>query len=154
MTTLDGRRPPPLNPTLLTPEVIACIATAVEQGMYIERACVLADVSKPAFYSWLKAAEDPEGNPLCKDLANAVKKAESLHQQARLSEIRAAGAQPHNWMAAAWQLERRYRNEYALQPQPGSDGSLQIKIILEQPRSIEPATDAEVRVLPAPEIVT
>lgn len=142
-------------PTLLSPDVQEILCAAIRKGLYVEDACALANISKGSYYQWLKAAD--EGNPICINLLNALKKAEAEHKEEKLSQIAAAGQKPHNWMAAAWQLERRYQNQYGQKQQLEATGEIVFRVLRDAPRLIEDepgqVTEAEYReLLPEPEI--
>ena len=131
----------PGRPTSLTPYVQESICKSLREGLYLNRACHLAGIDESTFHKWRKDAE--EGKELYIEFFKSLKRAEAEHQQEKLAQIAAAGKKAHYWGAAAWQLERRYKSEYALAPQPGSDTpqSITIKVELvatrQQPRVIE-----------------
>jgi len=127
-------------PTLLTPALIQVIAAAVRQGMYIERACNLAGISKMTYYSWLDAAQ--QGNPICNDLVDACKRAEAEHQADMLATINRCAREEHGWLPAMTHLERRYRSEYGQQREVAP---VQVQVIntIEVVRAV-PAIEGEV----------
>ena len=139
------------RPTALTAITQEIICKAISQGMYIERACALADIDKGTYYDWLaKAAKGEE--PYIHFL-HAAQKAEAEHQSRNLALIAEAAQVPHYWSAAAWQLERRYQREYALQPvDPVARAPIiQVKIIVQDTRKASRVIEGKaIRELPAP----
>ena len=86
------------RPSKYTPEVVARIVEALEQGATYEAAAAHAGVHYDTLNEWRK------GFP---EFSEALKKAEAeaeLHWLEQIESAAAAGA----WQAAAWRLERRY----------------------------------------------
>ena len=86
------------RPSKYTPETVARIVEALEQGATYEAAAAHAGISYETFNAWRKGfPEFPE----------AVKKAEAKAELHWLEQIETAAAEGA-WQAAAWRLERRY----------------------------------------------
>lgn len=130
------------RPTVLTVEILDRICSLVRVGNYIETAANVAGVSKDTLYRWLKRGarmnrkveKDPSVEVSQQDrmlmdfsdsLLEAVATAEA--QDAAIIGRAAAGsaavtdpntgavlqpAQPGDWRAAAWRLERRNRRHW------------------------------------------
>lgn len=66
-------------------------------------ACIMSGISHHAFYDWIKKHDD---------FAEDVKKARLTAKDQCVKIVRKAALK--TWQAAAWYLERRFRNEYAM----------------------------------------
>lgn len=91
------------NAMKYSPELTAEIATYVREGNTKQDACLLADISRDCFYKWMDDKSE---------FAAAIIKAESECKARNIKLIQKAAIT--TWQAAAWWLERRYRDEYAL----------------------------------------
>ncbi len=78
------------------------ICEKLRSGNSRNDACILSDINQDTFYEWLKKPEFSE----------AVKKAEIEFKERNIMLIQAAAIK--SWQAAAWLLERKYSEEYAL----------------------------------------
>lgn len=76
-------------------------------------ACALVGISAETLYTWLK--EKPE-------FSESVKKARMVAKDQCIKIIRRAGLK--SWMAAAWYLERRFRDEYSTKHNVTHDGAI------------------------------
>lgn len=85
-----------------TPEKVKEICKTLETGMSNRDACILNDITEETFYTWI------ETHP---EFSEAVKKAHSKNKQRSVLLIQKAAEQ--TWQAAAWWLERKYKDEYA-----------------------------------------
>ena len=84
------------------------ICKFIEEGNTYEDSAVLAGVSRSSFYSWYT-----EKHKLFhKDFKEAVIKSEIICKRRNINVIQRASYK--SWTAAAWYLERRYSDEYAL----------------------------------------
>lgn len=79
------------------------ICQYIEQGSNYEDAAALAGIGESTFYDWKK--EKPE-------FVEALKKAELKCKQRNIQVIQKAGKK--NWTAAAWWLERKYPEQFAV----------------------------------------
>ncbi len=79
------------------------ICANLEAGYTQANAAILAGISEETFYKWKN--EKPE-------FSESLKKALAAFEQENLDIIKAARAK--TWMAAAWILERRFRDDYSL----------------------------------------
>lgn len=92
-------RPPKKNPMTVT-KLIA----AFQQSFTVEEACAYAEISRVTFYRWIE--EDA-------DLSNKIEAAKLMpNMKARQAVMDAINA--GKWMAAAWYLERKLPEEFAL----------------------------------------
>ena len=94
---------------LRTPERLSAICEAVARGLSPSRAAIVCGVSKQALSDWC----DPNGLNFDQDIPDSIARAESAFIQARLASVQAA--EPKDWRAAAWLLERRYPAEFGEQ---------------------------------------
>lgn len=78
-----------------TPDKLAAIYKAVENGMSYKDACAVSGISEATFYEWKKSK--PE-------FLETLCRAEAKGQKVLLNKIRAS----KDWRASAWILERRY----------------------------------------------
>lgn len=126
----------------LTTTVRDRICDAIGHGVYLEDALRLADVNVSAYYRWLEAAENEHGPHAAEYQAfkEAVEIAQAQYQAHYLGKIREAAER--TWTAAAWLLERRWPQKYALRNRTelsGPDGQ-PVKIVFE---FVKPKADSE-----------
>lgn len=113
------------------------IVQALEVGNTREGACAYAGVGVSTFYSWLERAEadqEQDAQSEHRELLEAVTRAEGLAEQTLVAEIRKSATgfvdpvtrkrEGKDWRAAAWLLERRYRDRWAEQKNFKHSGSL------------------------------
>jgi transposase len=84
---------------------IEVVLTALRSGNTRRAAAAYAQIDHATFYRWIDADAT---------FRDAVEKAEA-DAEARAVAIVVKAAQMGTWQAAAWWLERRRRNEFALQ---------------------------------------
>lgn len=77
------------------------IVKHLETGMGRVDSCILAGISYETFTEWMKKPEFSE----------AIKKAETRNKQRNAVIVQKAAEK--SWQAAAWWLERKYRDEFA-----------------------------------------
>ena len=85
-----------------SPEKITEICRNLEQGMTQKDSAALSDISDETFHQWMKKTE----------FSDAVKKAALKCTQRNIAIIQKAAIT--TWQAAAWWLERRLPEQYAL----------------------------------------
>lgn len=109
------------RPYKLTEKVISDLTLALSQGATYELACNYAGISYRSFRYWMKAGQELDEND---DINERKLKAEEkmvlqLFQEVKKAEGKAVikwllliekQAQEGNWQAAAWKLERRYKD--------------------------------------------
>lgn len=98
----------------LTPELEQEICGYIGQGLTKKTAIDACGISESSFYAWIRQGEaDLEAGKKSRfsQFLQSVKKAEVKDKLSRLAVIRQA-AKDGTWQAAAWELERRYRDEY------------------------------------------
>lgn len=98
----------------LTPELSKEICGYIAQGLTKKTAIDACGICESTFYAWLRQGEaDLEAGKKNRftQFLQSVKKAETKDKLSRLKVIRDA-ANNGTWQAAAWELERRYREEY------------------------------------------
>lgn len=84
------------------PEKTEEICNLIFLGNNRNDACLLADIGQATFYEWMQKTE----------FAECIKKAEAKFKGLNIQIIQSAATR--SWQAAAWLLERKYRDEYAL----------------------------------------
>lgn len=99
------------------PEKTKEISDHISKGLGRVDACILADISYETFTQWMQRAE----------FAEAIKKAESGFKGANLQIIQKAANR--SWQAAAWLLERKFKDEFASQQHHDYSGSVNLKVI-------------------------
>lgn len=98
----------------LTAELIKNLAQFIRAGLTNKSSCDACGISETTFYRWLETGEkdkDRQKASIYREFWEAIKKAEASHKMELLNTIRKAG-KDGNWQAAAWELERRYYNEF------------------------------------------
>lgn len=117
------------RPTKLTKKIQEDICRAVRAGNYIETAAAHVGINKTTLYDWMKrGAREKERiakNPRARvkkseepyvEFSNAIEKALADAEVRDVAII--ANAAKENWQAAAWRLERKFkerwgRNDYS-----------------------------------------
>lgn len=84
-----------------SPEKTEEICEHLRTGMTRVDTCILSDIHYDTFTEWMKKPEFSE----------AIKKAEISNKQRSAVIIQQAAKK--SWQAAAWWLERKYKDEYA-----------------------------------------
>lgn len=84
-------------------EITTEICKYLQAGNNQEDSAVLAGINPDTFYTWKK--EKP-------DFSEAIKKAERKCKARNIAFVQQAAEK--SWQAAAWYLERKYHDEYAL----------------------------------------
>lgn len=111
------------RPTACTPLMIQTLAQCVEDGLSIEKACDLNEISTTSFNEWRNRGETGE-QPFT-DFLVAIKKALAVRTNRRIKRIqecaedrKTIGAQGQeiivkgDWQANAWLQERQDRQEF------------------------------------------
>ena len=91
------------RPSKYTPEMRDSILKWIRTGNTYTDACRIEGIGYDAFLEWQKKYPD---------FAEALEKADAECKAARVATVLAASKK--SWQAAAWYLERRYKDEYAL----------------------------------------
>ena len=106
------------------------ICQHLKEGRTQKDACILSNINNDTFHDWLKKIEFSE----------KIKKAQSEFK--KQLEVRVQVASNTTWTAAAWLLERRFKDDYALRQEfTGRDGESLTKFTLTLEASrILPAT--------------
>lgn len=101
------------KPLIIKARVRQTIIDLIARGVPREQAFLAADVNRATFYRWLQAADgDGPNAATCRDFRDALEKAEARAEANLLEIIEQAAADPRNWTAAAWTLERRWPDRY------------------------------------------
>lgn len=112
--------PPKGRPSKLTPEVQEKICEGIRMCLPFELAVQRVGIHKDTFYEWLKRGKAEEG--IYSAFSDAVKKAEAdaaleslaIIKRAALGHTPKKGQEKGQWQAAAWLLERRYKEFFAV----------------------------------------
>lgn len=93
-------------------EKTAEICKYIEEGNTQKDACTLSGISTSVFHNWKNDKVE---------FMEAIKVAEAKAKEAMIAIVRKAAIK--SWAAAAWWLERRHKEEYALRTEmTGKDG--------------------------------
>jgi hypothetical protein len=97
-------------------EITAKLGELLSQGMGRVDSCNLAGISYETFTVWM---EKPE-------FSESIKKAETICKQRNIVRIQNASRQ--SWQAAAWWLERKYPDEFAMKTKMEHSGQIDTPI--------------------------
>ena len=93
-------------------EIANEICDYVEGGSTQKDAAIMCGIVEETFYAWRKEKSE---------FSESLKKAHANHKKTLLKTI--ADASDKSWQAAAWILERRYKEDYSLRQElTGKDG--------------------------------
>ena len=106
-----------------TPEITAAICKNLNNGNNRTDTCVLVGICYDTFIEWQKKPEFTE----------AIKKAEAECKSRNIQIIQKAAIT--TWQAAAWWLERKYKDEYALKTEFAGDKKNPLQIVIEHLRN-------------------
>ena len=107
-------------------EVVTRLTQALRAGNTRRASCAYSGISEDTFAVWLK--DIPE-------FSDAIKKAEGDAELRNVALIQKA-ASDGTWQAAAWWLERRRKNDFALRTEhTGAEGSA-VKVIVEYEKDV------------------
>ena len=108
------------RPERLTDDVKQKILLALSKGAYLETAAAFAGVSRSAFFDWLKKGRETNkdgehvGEKKYVDFAFEVDQEVAKQEVDMLDTLgMAAKSDTRAWAAAAWRLERRFKDRYA-----------------------------------------
>lgn len=105
-------------------EIVKEICGYLRAGNTQKDSALLSGITEKTFYEWMKKSEFSE----------PIKKAEQECKARNIAIIQKAAEK--TWQAAAWYLERRYHDEYALKSvmehQGSGDKPLEIRIVSEK----------------------
>jgi transposase len=106
-----AKKHPGGRPPKLTPETRTKVLTCLRGGAYLETAAAMAGVHRDTLRIWLiKGAERPNT-----PYGEFARDAEKAMAESELRDLTLIGtAAQTQWTAAAWRLERRFPERYAL----------------------------------------
>lgn len=117
------------RPPKLTPELSEQICKYIAAGLTKKGAASAACISDSSLYLWLEKGEKDKArgkSTVYSEFLDSLKRAEGAFKLGRIKTIQQAAAD--DWKAAAWLLERCYRDEYGrstmdinLAGQPGGE---------------------------------
>lgn len=94
------------------PEIISDICKYLRAGNTQKDTCILVGINNDTFHEWMKKAEFSE----------QIKKAQQECKSRNIAIIQKAAEK--TWQAAAWWLERKHKDEFALRTEnTGKDGA-------------------------------
>lgn len=105
-----------------TTEIIKTFIEALQDGAGRVRACQAANISYQCFLNWL---EDP--NKI--EFFESVKKAESNGEDKIKDICKRRVIEDKSWQSAAWWLERKYKDEFAVRQDVNHSGEISDKKI-------------------------
>jgi len=94
----------------LTPAMTAKLVKALKSGITASAACSIVGIANKTYYEWLKKGREGNGDIYEKFLI-AIEKANAEAEKAMLDII--TNHSVKHWQAAAWVLERRFRDRWA-----------------------------------------
>lgn len=97
-----------------TKAIVNEICKYIREGMNVKDSCAMAGISKQTFYTWKKKP----------DFLDAIKRAELACKRRNIKVIQTASKK--NWTAAAWWLERKYKDEFAAKEIQKHEGSVAV----------------------------
>ena len=146
-----GRKPK------LTPEVQARICELLNKGAWFKEAAQDAGITERTFYNWMERGEKAKSGLYFQFFQAVEKNCNDAKLFAILTIRRAMG---RSWQAAAWFLERRYKDEYGRQrvEHTGKDGGPiegEFRIVEISDETMERALEhlveaGEIRMVPPP----
>lgn len=101
------------RPSKYTPEMVDALCRLLREGTTRSAACAACGIHYATFKDWFDRKAE---------FSSAVQKAEADAQQ-RFERIVARAATDGTWQAAAWWLERRRKDDYALKQTTVHEGS-------------------------------
>jgi transposase len=110
------------RPTKYSPEVEKKICDALRAGNTRKASCGYAGIGETTLATWLA---DPDFG----DFGEAVKKAESDAEVRNVAIIQKASDK--SWTAAAWWLERRRKDDWAVKQEMKHEGEVTVKVVYE-----------------------
>ena len=102
------------RPTSLTPTVQQAILEHLRAGAYFSAACEAVGVPASTGHGWLKRARSEDGQLAATEpyvsFRQAVERAQAEYENGLVRVIEKAA--PTEWKAAAWLLERRFKDRW------------------------------------------
>ena len=102
---------PNAGPSKLTPELTQAICQCLRLGMPAKHACDKVGISEQTYIRWRKAGHRYD-DVVYVNFLNAIKAAKSGFVEDNMQCIKNAASK--SWQAAAWLLERREREYFAM----------------------------------------
>lgn len=99
----------------LTPEVQEKVCEALRHGANKKISSKYAGIDYGNFKAYCQRGAEEPGS-VFEDFLNATQEAEGEFIMSRLLKIEEAGKDPKYWAANAWNLERRYPEDFGKQP--------------------------------------
>jgi hypothetical protein len=106
---------PKHRPTKCTPEVTAKVVKYIENGNFIETACILSGIGKTSFYNWMKrghtAEENNNYNSPYYHFMNEVTKALAINEGWLVQQLMKS-AKEGEIRTIMWMLERKFNDRW------------------------------------------
>lgn len=99
------------------PEQLQGILDGIAAGASVERSCQAVGIEHSKLYRWIKQSKRGDASPELRKFAADIDMAKGDSEVRCLQII--ANAAPTQWQAAAWLLERRFPDQYALRKPEG-----------------------------------
>ena len=118
--------------TKLNDKLQSEICKYIEAGSYIKVACQAVGIDEQTYYDWLQKAERDKKRKVVSiytQFAQSAKKAEAKAEVKNIAIIEKAAID--TWQAAAWYLERKYRNRWGQRSEIEHKGNVEINIKVE-----------------------
>ena len=113
-------------PTVLTPQVVAKLVTAFQNGLSKKQAIRYAGISKDAYYDGVKKD---------KDFADKMSEAQ-WRPNMRAREVIVQAINNGDTKSAQWWLERKEKNEFTLRRETTGAGGGAVKVEASRPKSL------------------
>lgn len=109
-------------------KIVKEICKLVSNGVFNKDAAICVGISEETFYRWQREKlVDGEPNPEYKsDFCESLKKAEAERKKNFILII--AQASTKQWQAAAWYLERVYRDQFSLKQIQEHKGEIDVEV--------------------------
>lgn len=98
------------RPCLLTTEREGILLKAIEDGLPLKQAAMLAGISYDTFNRWRIKGESESAPDEFRDFCKALRHSEAIAMQRLVGRIQSAGET--DWKASAWMLEKRFPDEF------------------------------------------
>lgn len=119
------------RPTRINEELTTCLCEKIKKGLYFQDAAWLCGIWPEQLSHWLKQGEaTKKGTPLWL-FHQAIKNAESEAREHQLDKIEEGKP---GWPAHAWQLERRFTQDYGRKERIDIKTEGEIKVVSSIPR--------------------
>jgi len=113
-------------------KIVEEIVSYIKAGVPNKHAALAVGIGEETFYGWMREKAE---------FSESIKKAQSLAVARNVVTVQKAAKK--NWQAAAWWLERRYPEEFALRQKMELEGKLDIRVLHELARKAKERKEGE-----------